>query len=383
MKICFSWESIVPFNAGAHGDISQVMGMLKGLADRGYEVHFVSLHPGEIKGLGKVIIHQVPNSKNSLPREQKLMEYIAKLHHSINFDIFHFRSQNLVLLTKKHFPDKPCFYTMMPFYFITKNINDFKKEQEVINACDKVVVFTNSWKNYYQKAYSVSPKKLELIRVGVDESIINNKVENKNTPNKSTIGYFGGVREDYGLEPMLNTIAALKQEKKNVWELMIAGTGNKQYLETLKNLTKKLNIQDDVKFLGYIPREEIFKYLSQCSLAVNLRVDRTPDKHRGFDYSVPIKVVEYMLAGVPVVGSNDGGMKELLGRDYPLLVNPHSLKEITTAIKKVSFDPQLRRKIIETNKEKAAPFLNSSVINNYISAYQTILSETANGDLKD
>lgn len=367
----------MPFNAGAHGDISQVMGMLKGLADRGHEVHFVSLHPGEIKGLGKVMIHQVPNTKNSLSREQKLIQYIVKLHNSINFDIFHFRSQNLVLLTKKHFPNKPCFYTMMPFYFITKNEKDFEKEQNVIDACDKVVVFTENWKNYYLKTYSVPANKLVHISVGVDESIINSRFENKKSPNQSIIGYFGGVREDYGLEPILSAMSELKQEKVNFWKLMVAGTGNKEYLDKLEKLIKHLNISDVVDFLGYVPREEVFKYLSKCNVAVNLRIDSTSEKLRGFDYSVPIKVVEYMLAGVPVVGSKDGGMIELLGNNYPLLVNPNNIEEIATAIKKVTFDTELRSKIIESNEEKAAVFLNSSVINDYVSAYQSILNENS------
>lgn len=374
MKICFSWESIVPFNKGAHGDISQVSGMLKGLADRGHDVHFVCLHPGEIKGLGKVCIHQVPNFNSKVSKGQKLIQYIVKLHRAIDFEIFHFRSQNLVLLAKKYFPNKACFYTMMPFYFISGNKEDFEREQKVINACDKVVVFTEHWRKYYLKNYTVNPDKLILIRVGVDDTIFKGQFDKNVTPSKSIIGYFGGIREDYGLEPILNAMSVLKQEKSNHWNLMIAGTGNKSYLDELKKLIQHLKLTDDVNFLGYIPRDEVNKYLSQCSLAVNLRMDNSPGKNKGFDYSIPIKVVEYMLAGIPVVSSNDGGMKELLEDDYPFLVNPNNTGEIISVIKKVTFDKDLNKKIVAENKQKAAKFLNSNVINDFVSAYQSLLN---------
>lgn len=379
MKICFSWESIVPFNKGAHGDMSQVLGMLKGLADQGHQVHFVCLHSGDIPKLGEVIVHQVPDSASSLPKDQKLMNYIVKLHQLLNFDIFHFRSQNLVLLAKKHFPNKPCCYTMVPYYFITQSKSDLEREQRVIDVCDKVVVFTRKWKSYYLKTFSGSVNKLVLIRVGVDKDIFNDVFDRQDSlRSQSVIGYFGGIREDYGLESILKVMSALRQDKANKWSLIIGGTGNKNYMDGLSKLVQHLKVQDAVKFIGYIPRNEIPNYLSKCSVAVNLRHDKSPGKIRGFDYSIPIKVIEYMLAGVPVVASKDGGMVELLGSNYPFLVDPNNIEETASAIKKITLDKELARMVKLENKQKAAYFLNTNVIKDYTSMYQALLKEKKN-----
>jgi len=85
------------------------------------------------------------------------------------------------------------------------------------------------------------------------------------------------------------------------------------------------------------------------------------DKNRGFDYSIPIKAVEYMLAGIPVVGSKDGGMLELLGNDYPFLVNPHHTKEIVSAIKQIHSNKDVAQKWIEKSKKKASKLLTELV----------------------
>lgn len=371
MRLCFSWESRVPFNSGAHGDISQVAGMLKSLAKRGIEVHFVCLHEGEVNGLCGVHVHQVTPSPNKELNRRMLVSKMVRLHQTNRFDVFHFRSQHLVLEMKKMLPSVPCVYTMVPYYFVTKEEDDFIREKAVIEACDKLTVFTEGWKKYYEATFKESKGKIEHIRVGVDEDFKKN-LSHKRNGREWVIGYFGGIREDYGLEELIKALPIINQTLGQKVKILLTGSGHEKYLNKLKQLSTHLGVAHQVDFKGYISKQEVPLYLSTCSVAVNLRYDTTVNKNRGFDYSIPIKVVEYMVVGVPVIGSKDGGMVELLGHDYKFLVNPTEPYEIARALKELLKEEREVNKVVLSNQLKAKPYLNTNVVNDYVRMFLSL-----------
>jgi len=83
-------------------------------------------------------------------------------------------------------------------------------------------------------------------------------------------------------------------------ELWIGGEG---YLRTdLEELTRSLGICDKVKFLGYIPHQEVPKYLNAFTVSVSVSESE----------SFGVAVVEAQACGIPVVVSNIGGLPEVV-----------------------------------------------------------------------
>ena len=64
------------------------------------------------------------------------------------------------------------------------------------------------------------------------------------------------------------TFSKLLKKYKNLI-LVIVGTGNKQYVKTIKHLVNELDIQNSVKFTGYVTETEKFDLLNSAKLFVS------------------------------------------------------------------------------------------------------------------
>ena len=70
----------------------------------------------------------------------------------------------------------------------------------------------------------------------------------------------------------------------------------------LKQLAIKMDVESQVEFLGQLPHEQVFSWLEQIDIYIQ------PSLTEG----LPRSVIEAMSMGVPVYGSNVGGMSELI-----------------------------------------------------------------------
>jgi glycosyltransferase involved in cell wall biosynthesis len=68
-----------------------------------------------------------------------------------------------------------------------------------------------------------------------------------------------------------------------------------------------------------------------------------------------LPIVEAFNTQTTIITSNVSSMPEIAG-DAALLVNPHSVDEIATAMLKLRWNPDLREQLIEAGKERATLF---------------------------
>jgi len=131
--------------------------------------------------------------------------------------------------------------------------------------------FINSFDTYYTYGTKAS-EYIESFGVS-NENIVTgtNTVETdfykNNTPNSSnndgiiSFLYVGQLLERKGLK---TTIEAFSKLKKDNWVLNIVGTGLED--EKLKKLTKELNLENKINFVGYKQKNEIIKYYSEADV---------------------------------------------------------------------------------------------------------------------
>ena len=95
-------------------------------------------------------------------------------------------------------------------------------------------------------------------------------------------------------------ILAMKKivEKVPNAKLLIAGNGPER--ENLERLVEELGLRDHVTFLGYTTQLQKYLQICDCEIACSYRE------------GLPLNVMEAMLCGKPVVGSNNRGHRELI-----------------------------------------------------------------------
>lgn len=86
-------------------------------------------------------------------------------------------------------------------------------------------------------------------------------------------------------------------------EYHVAGSGDQKYLI---DIARKNNVLDKVKFLGSLPHLEIFSYLDCLDIYIQ------PSKQEG----LPRALVEAMSRACPSIGSETGGIPELLNNKF-------------------------------------------------------------------
>jgi len=104
-------------------------------------------------------------------------------------------------------------------------------------------------------------------------------------------------------------------------------------------------ITDRVKFLGYVPTEQLGSLYREASLLV------LPSLYEGFGFPP----LEAMSCGTPVAVSRIPALVETVG-DAGVYFEPRSPKDIAGAIERLLSDQKLREEMIKRGKERARSF---------------------------
>lgn len=131
-------------------------------------------------------------------------------------------------------------------------------------------------------------------------------------------------------------IEAMGIIKNSDMHYVICGEGEEK--ESLIKLAKKYGIEKNVHFLGF--RTDVFEIMKASNLVI------IPSFREG----VPRVVLEAMHLGIPCIGSDTRGIRELIGQDFSqLLFDPRSPKKLADVINVALSDKDLRNRVIERN----------------------------------
>jgi len=138
--------------------------------------------------------------------------------------------------------------------------------------------------------------------------------------------YFGRLDPDKGVDLLIHAVAKLKK-KGIVIELILVGTSSDpNYEQELRTLVTH-NALDNVKFLGFLQKNELFSLLRQALVSI------IPP--RGFD-NMPNSLIESQLMGVPVIASNSGSFPDLISNDFNgYLFESGNSSDLAICIKKI------------------------------------------------
>jgi len=173
----------------------------------------------------------------------------------------------------------------------------------------------------------------------------------------------GRIDPKKNLELLLLTFSKLLKKYKNLI-LVIVGTGNKQYVKTIKHLVNELNIQDSVKFTGYVTEAEKIELLSSARLFV---ATSQSDVHT-------TTAIEALAIGKPVVITKNNDFPEI--DDYQAGITVESTHEsIFNAISEL-LDNETKIQKFSDNAKRLVE--EKFLLENQIDKYENMFREVIN-----
>ncbi len=155
------------------------------------------------------------------------------------------------------------------------------------------------------------------------------------------IGFVGTLKPWHGTDLLLRALARTDQRL----ELDICGTGPQQ--EELELLAAELGITQRVRFHGAVAPERVPEFLHGLDIA-------TAPYPAGEHYFSPLKVYEYLAAGLPVVASAIGTIPALLGHgELGVLVEPGDVAALADALDELAADPAHRARLAAAARDSA------------------------------
>lgn len=157
------------------------------------------------------------------------------------------------------------------------------------------------------------------------------------------IGFVGSFAQLYkGADILLRALALCLQRRASL-EISFVGEG--RYQKKMELLGRELSVERSVKFLGQLGfGKPVSDFLDAADLFV------MPSRAEG----LPRALVEAMARGCPCIGSNVGGIPELLAAGD--LVPPNDPEALARKIMEVTADPQRMKAMSERNLAKAKQF---------------------------
>jgi glycosyltransferase involved in cell wall biosynthesis len=178
-------------------------------------------------------------------------------------------------------------------------------ERVICNAADRVVVVTGALKRILI-SNGVKNAKLVVMSNGVNRRRFQQQPSapalraRMGLHGKTVIGFVGWFRNWHGLDLLIEGFHQSGLGRQNVALLLI---GDGPAMKDVRDMVAQLALGDSVILTGALPHESVPEHLDLIDIAVQPAAN---------EYCCPMKIIEYMALGKPVVAPRQENIEELV-----------------------------------------------------------------------
>jgi len=205
----------------------------------------------------------------------------------------------------------------------------------------------------------IPKEKLELVPAGVDTDRFTPDPDggarvrrDRNLSGEFVVGYVGTFQRWHGVQDILNALARVRSDFR-VRGLLVG-----PYFTDAMKLSEGLGLKDEAVFTGPIPYEQVPAHINACDVLCAPYDPGASMMRSGRGIGAPLKVLEYMSCGKPVVTTGVPPITEVVddGRTG-LLVPPGDPDSLAEALRSLKNDPARAEMIgMEARKEVVARY---------------------------
>jgi glycosyltransferase involved in cell wall biosynthesis len=257
----------------------------------------------------------------------------------------------------------------------------FQWTKRVLKGASHIFAVSNFTKIEIEKLFGIPSGRIEVVYNAIDERFLHGHasaadrqlIAERYQVTYPFLLYAGRISPHKNVVRMIEAFSALKTEleKDQAFpdlKLIIIGddlSGNPD----LRRTVIRSGVQNDVRFLGFVPIEVLRTFYDQAKIFV------FPSLYEGFG----LPPLEAMAHGTPVVTSNVSSLPEVVG-NAAVLVHPENVFEIMRALHRVLMDQPLREKMKERSYRQAEKFSWEKSVRRIRDAYQEVVSMKGNAE---
>lgn len=347
---------------GSKGASVHVQAVVRELLRRGCEVHLVAARVGgeRPRGLEDVVVHELPRiaGEHGAEREDSArrsaavaVEVLAGLHAERPLDLVYERyslwSDAAMAWARDHDVDgvlevnAPLIDEQAQHRVLADRASAEAIATRAFDAATSVVTVSGPVADWV--AERTSNRNVTVVPNGVDTTYITPR--GPRAPAGFTVGFVGTLKPWHGVEVLLEAFARLVRADADV-RLRLVGDGPQR--EALTARAAELGISDRVDLVGAVAPEEMPAELAAMDVAV-APYPQLPDF-----YFSPLKIYEYLAAGLPVVASDIGPCADILDDgDLGMLVTPGDVTELAAVLAGLRHDDLMRTDLGRAGRDAA------------------------------
>ena len=225
----------------------------------------------------------------------------------------------------------------------------------VVKRGDIILVQNNERKRLVERFYGVREEKLILFANGVDVNKFrpgNNGSSLRTTlelENDKILLYSGTITKIRGLNNVIQALPIVIKEHPRIKVLMVGDGSEKQ---NLIDLATRLKVRDFIRFVESVDHELVPKFVSVADIAIG-------SLKSSFENSIsfPIKILEYMACGKPVLACYKGASSDLVINGYNgILVHEGDTPELALTILRLICDENLTKELGDNARKHVEKF---------------------------
>jgi glycosyltransferase involved in cell wall biosynthesis len=364
MRILYSAFDIVPSPKGAS---THILHNLRGLTERGYEVRLITPSDGILPledSLEGAAVTRVPQdlSQNFLARAadfgRAVMRHVAL---APAYDVVHYRSVwcGLPLAQARRAQGYKTLFEVnglpsveLKYHYpgIEPDLLMKIKEQELatLHLSDAIICPSRVTRDYLA-SLGLNPKRVTVIPNGVSPSDFSPSPLPTRENRVPTLLYIGTLADWQGLDVLIKALP--KVLDKHPARLQIVGRGRSRQRKLLAKHIRKLGLTEHVSVLPAVPHHEVPALIAAADICVAPLGLNDRNVTQG---ACPIKVLEYMAAGRPLLASNMPIVRELVREDVDaLLFSPNDPEDLARQTLALLNDFELSKRVAESASERA------------------------------
>lgn len=246
----------------------------------------------------------------------------------------------------------------------------FRHTPDIVENATQIITVSNYSKSDIQRYFGVSDDKITVTHLAADDIYqpmdrdkARSVIFNKYGVDRRYILYLGGFSPRKNIARLIHAFQKVRNEYEQPVDLLILGEHQRSY-SFLWGLTEKLGLTDNVKFLNFIPTDDLPFFYNGADVFVY------PSLYEGFG----LPPLEAMQCGTPVVTSNVSSIPEIVG-DAALLADPYDTDEIGEQILKLLTDQNLWQRHSLLGLAKAKEYSWDKTVEKTLEVYKKCLNK--------